>query len=42
MAGFVKMENKRVGVFMRVYRNEETMHEAIQSVLNQTYKNLKY
>jgi len=42
MVEFVDMENKRVGVFMRVYRNEETMHEAIQSVLNQTYKNLRY
>lgn len=36
------MENKRVGVFMRVYRNESTMHKAIQSVLGQTYVDFKY
>ena len=35
-------QEKRVGVFMRVYRNEPTLHQAIQSVLTQTYTNFKY
>lgn len=34
--------NKRVGVFMQLYRNEPSMHKAIQSVLEQTYTNFKY
>lgn len=38
------MENnkKRVGVFMQLYRNEPSMHRAIESVLRQTYKNLRF
>lgn len=38
------MENKkkRVGVFMQLYRNEPSMHKAIQSVLGQTYENLRF
>lgn len=40
--GKAEVENKQVGVFMRVYRNELTMHKAIQSVLEQTYANFKY
>ena len=35
-------QEKRVGVFMRVYRNEPTLHQAIKSVLAQTYTNFKY
>ncbi len=31
-------ETKRVCVFMQVYRNEPSMHQAIQSVLEQTYQ----
>lgn len=43
MEGFkMEQKEKRIGVFTRIYRNEETMHEAIQSVLNQTYSNYKY
>ncbi len=38
----METENKRVGVFMKVYRNEESMHQAIQSVLNQTYSNIRF
>lgn len=36
------MKDKRVGVFMQLYRNEPSMHKAIQSVLRQTYENFKY
>ncbi len=36
------MENKRVGIFTKMYRNEPTMHKAIQSVLEQTYTNFKH
>lgn len=36
------MKDKRVGVFMQLYRNEPSMHKAIQSVLDQTYKNFRY
>lgn len=35
-------QEKRVGVFMRVYRNEPALHQAIQSVMAQTYTNFKY
>lgn len=35
-------QDKRVGIFMRVYRNEPDMHRAVKSVLDQTYKNWKY
>lgn len=38
----MKQKDKRVGVFTRIYRKDETMHEAIQSVLNQTYSNLQF
>lgn len=38
----METDNKRVGVFMQVYRNEPSMHQAIQSVLGQTYSNFKY
>ena len=34
--------DKRVGIFMRVYRNEPEIHQAIRSVLSQTYKNIRY
>lgn len=34
--------DKRVGIFMRVFRNEPEIHQAIQSVLSQTYKNFRY
>ena len=36
------MESKRVGIFMQLYRNEPSMHKAIQSVLEQTYAEFKY
>lgn len=36
------MESKRVGIFMQLYRNEPSMHKAIQSVLEQTYADFKY
>lgn len=36
------MNDKRVGVFMQLYRNDSTMHKAIESVLNQTYGNLRF
>lgn len=35
-------DDKQIGVFMRVYRNESSMHKAIQSVLGQTHRNFKY
>ena len=35
-------DNKKIGIFMRVYRNEPSMHKAIQSVLEQTHKNFTY
>lgn len=35
-------EEKRVCVYMQVYRNEESMYTAIDSVLNQTYQNLRF
>lgn len=35
-------QDKRVGIFMRVYRNEPDMHRAVKSVKDQTYKNWKY
>ncbi|WP_337489225.1 glycosyltransferase [[Ruminococcus] torques] len=35
-------QEKRVGVFMQLYRNEPSMHKAIKSVLNQTYANFKF
>lgn len=35
-------EEARIGIYMKVYRNEESMHKAIQSVLDQTYKNFRY
>ncbi len=38
----MEMMDKRVGVFMQLYRNEPSMHKAIQSVLNQTYTNIKF
>ena len=38
----MKNVDKRVGVFMRVYRNEPEIHKAIQSVLSQTYENIRY
>lgn len=31
-----------VGIFMRVYRNEPTIHRAINSVLSQSYEKFKY
>lgn len=34
--------DKRVGIFMRVFRNEPEIHQAIRSVLSQTYKNFRY
>lgn len=34
--------NNRVGIFMRVYRNEPGMHDAVKSVLAQTYSEWKY
>ena len=33
----METQEKRVGVFMQLYRNEPTMHKAIQIVLEQTY-----
>ena len=38
------MENgdKRVCVYMQVYRNEAAIHTAIKSVLDQTYKNIRF
>lgn len=36
------MSQKRVGVFMKAYRNELTIHEAIKTVLNQTYQNIRF
>lgn len=38
----MELKDKRIGVFTRIYRIDETMHEAIQSVLNQTYTNFKF
>lgn len=38
----MEQKDRRVGVFTRIYRNDDTMHEAIQSVLNQTYSNFKF
>lgn len=38
----MESKNGRVGVFTRIYRNDETMHESIKSVLNQTYTNFKF
>lgn len=38
----MKNVNSKIGIFMRVYRNEPEMHKAIQSVLEQTYTNFKY
>lgn len=35
-------EKECVCVFMQVYRNEDSMHTAIKSVLNQTYRNLRF
>lgn len=37
----IKMK-KSVGIFMKLLRNEPTMYKAIESVLNQTYTNLRY
>lgn len=34
--------NKRVCVFMQVYRNESSLHKAIDSVLSQTYGNFRF
>lgn len=36
------MENRKVGVYTRIFRSEATIGRAIESVLNQTYKNLNY
>lgn len=36
------MTGGRVGVFTRIFRNESTIGRAIGSVLNQTYRNLRY
>lgn len=36
------LEEKRVCVYMQVYRNEESMYTAIDSVLNQTYQNFRF
>lgn len=33
---------KRVGIFTKIFRKEETMYTAIQSVLDQTYGNIRY
>ena len=38
----MKNVDKRVGVFMRVYRNEPEIHQAIISVLSQTYESIRY
>ena len=35
-------EDKRIGIFVKIYRNEPTMYRAIDSVLIQTYKNFKF
>lgn len=35
-------KKNKVGIFMRVYRKEPTIHRAINSVLNQTYRDFKY
>lgn len=34
-------KKKRIGIFMKLYRNEKTMYKAIESVLMQTYTNIK-
>ncbi len=36
------MDKSRVAVFTRVYRYEECIHKCIESVLNQTYRNIRY
>ena len=35
-------QEKRVGVFMLVFRDEPRMHRAVKSILNQTYTNFKF
>ena len=34
------LSDKKVAVFMTLYRNENTMHKAIQSIVSQTHSNL--
>ncbi len=34
--------NERIGIYMRVFRNEPEIHRAVKSVLNQTYTNWKF
>lgn len=36
------MSQKRIGIFSRIFRNEETVRRAIECILNQTYKNFKF
>lgn len=38
----VAQENPRIGIFMKCCRKEYSMHQAIRSVLNQTYTNFKF
>ena len=35
-------QSRRIGIFMKVLRNEDTLHQAIQSVLAQTYNNFRF
>ena len=34
--------NERIGIYMRVFRNEPGIHDAVKSVLAQTYSNWKF
>lgn len=36
------MNQKRIGIFSRIFRNEETVGRAIECILNQTYRNFKF
>ena len=38
----METQEKRVGVFMKVYRNEPLMHRAVKSILSQTYTNFMF
>ncbi|MDE6128593.1 MAG: glycosyltransferase [Lachnospiraceae bacterium] len=36
------MMGKRVGIYTKMFRDEDTIERAIESILNQTYKNIRY
>lgn len=33
---------KRVGIYTKIFRDEDTIERAIESILNQTYRNIRY